>query len=173
MPDTLDGYMEWIMLETLFSGYLLVFSILYIVSAYKGQRGFIKIRIMPLLPLTYAFVGTIFWGLQLRVGHSYNTFQHFVSSLQYPFLHGWALLSILFWIPFLRERPILSALHSSIFFALMMIDLFAEARDKLFDNSLLGNGLKIYSVSLGIYITALLFLLLGSKLIHRIKRENA
>ncbi len=173
MPDTLDGYMEWIMLETLFSGYLLVFSLLYIVSAYQGERGFFKRRIMPLLPLTYALMGTIFWGLQLKIGHSYNTFQHFVFSLQYPFLHGWALVSILFWIPFLRKRPILSALHSSIFFGLMVKDMFVESPDKLVDNSSPGNDLKIYSASIGIYVTALLFLLLCSQLIYRIKRENA
>src|SRR6186997_1393589 len=98
--DSLFRYVQWIELETFFSGYVPVYAIVYLLSVNFPATA-LRTRALPRLPLAYALVATMFWGLQLKNAYpDYNLVTIF-SSTRYPWLFGLGALSILFWIPVL------------------------------------------------------------------------
>ena len=171
MVNDLLSYIEWVELETFFSGFLLVYAIIYLLSA-KQPAGFIKVRILPLLPLAYALIATLYWGLQFKNWYPDYNINHIISGTYYPYLKLWALLAIFFWLPILYRKKILAAIHSSIFFFLMMKDFGVQVLSKNADSSSRNNDLKIYTVSIIMHIAALAVVLLAYLLILRLKRKG-
>src|SRR6266496_213257 len=171
MINDLLAYIEWVELETFFSGFLLVYAIIYLLSA-KQSAGFIKIKILPLLPLSYALIATLYWGLQFKNWYPDYNINHIIYSTYYPYFKLWALLAIFFWLPFFYRRKFLAVMHSSVFFFLMMKDIAVQVLSKNSDSSSRNNDLKIYAVSIGMHIAALAVVLLVYLLILRLKRKG-
>src|SRR5204862_1324976 len=122
MGDNLLVYIEWVELETFFSGFLLVYAISYVISANKQSAGFIKTKILPLLPITYALIATLYWGLQFKNWYPDYNINHIISGTYYLYLKLWALLAIFFWLPIFHRKKFLSAIHICVFFLLMIKD---------------------------------------------------
>jgi hypothetical protein len=171
MDNDLLAYIEWVELETFFSGFLLVYAIVYLLSA-KQSAGFIKIKILPLLPLSYALIAKLYWGLQFKNWYPDYNINHIISGIHYPYLKLWALLAIFFWLPILRKKFFLAAIHSSIFFFLIIKDIALQILSKTPDYSTRNNDLKIYAASIGIHITALVVVLLVFLLLFRLKKKK-
>jgi hypothetical protein len=164
MMESFFSYVEWIELETFFSGYLLVYAIIHLVASKPPLTNFAKTRLLPKLPLAYALAGTLYLGLQLKDAYPDYTIGHMAASIQLPFLKIWALLSILFWIPLFRKKPVFSLLHSSVFFFLLLKSLYLNLFTSAADNDMVRNSMKIYSVSIILYLVALLLVTLISLL---------
>jgi hypothetical protein len=155
--DSLFRYAQWIELETFFSGYVLVYALIYLIAVNINSTSLIKSRVLPRLPLAYALVATMFWGLQLKNEYPDFTLGNFYSpNAGYPWLLAWGALSILFWIPALRKKHVFTLLHSFVFFVLLMRDLYLQTSGAGSDESLRNNDLKIFSASVGLNIVSLL-----------------
>src|SRR5437773_2396116 len=168
MVNDLLAYIEWVELETFFSGFMLLHAITYLLSA-KQSAGFIKMKVLPLLPLSYALTATLYWALQFKNWYPDYNINHIIYVTYYPYLKLWALLAIFFWLPILNRKKILAAVHSSIFFFLMIKDFGVQVLSKNADSSSRNNDLKIYTVSIGMHIAALAVVLLAYLLILRLK----
>jgi hypothetical protein len=172
MFDSIFAYSEWVELESFFSGYLLVYAIIYLVASKRPVTSFVKSKLLPKLPLAYAFAGTLYWGLQLKNWYPDYTIDHLTAGVQLPFLKIWGLLSILFWIPILRKKAAFSLLHSLVFFFLLMKSFYLELFTSSAANDLARNNMKIYSVSILLNLAALILVTLISLLIARFKRQK-
>jgi hypothetical protein len=164
MPDSLFAYAEWIELETFFSGYLLVYAIIYLIAPKRAVTNFAKARLLPRLPLAYALVGTLYLGLQLKNAYPDYTIGHLAAGVQLPYLKIWALLSILFWIPVFRKKGAFSLVHSSVFFFLLMKSLCLQLFTYSLGNDMARNNMKIYSASILLNLLALIVVTLISLL---------
>ena len=172
MPDSFFAYTEWVELETFFSGYLLVYAIIYLVASNQAATGFVKARVLPKLPLAYAFAGTLYLGLQLKNAYPDYTIEHLTTGVQLPYLRIWGLISVLFWIPLLQKKAVFSLLHSSVFFFLLMKSLFLQLFTSSPGNDMARNNMKIYSVSIVLNLVALFLVTIISLLIARFKRKK-
>ena len=172
MPDSFFAYTEWVELETFFSGYLLVYAIIYLLASNRPASGFVKARLLPNLPLAYAFAGTLYVGLQMKNAYPDYTIEHLTAGVQLPYLRIWGLISILFWIPLLQKKAVFSLLHSSVFFFLLMKSLFLQLFTPSPGNEMARNNMKIYSVSIFLSLVALILVTLISLLIARFKRQK-
>src|SRR5436190_6145698 len=117
MEDSLGAYIERLELMFFFSGYALPFIIITI-FARKVWSPVTTRRVLSFLPLGYALAGTLYLGLQLK--NLYPDFSQIPDHFRHSFLKIFSLLSILFWLPALRKRPLLSLLHGLVFFFLMI-----------------------------------------------------
>jgi hypothetical protein len=172
MPDSFFAYIEWIELESFFSGYLLVYAIVYLAGSTRPAPGFITTKLLPKLPLSYALAGTLYLGLQLKNAYPDYTMGHLAYGAQLPYLKIWGLLSILFWIPLLQKRAAFSLLHSSVFFFLLLKSLFVQLFIPTPGNDIARNNMKIYSVSVLLNLGALILVTLISLLVARFKMQK-
>jgi len=83
-----------------FAGYPLAFYVTYFFARKTLQRPAFKSRAIYLFPLAYALIATLYWGLQLRNWYPDYQIQNIVSNTHYIYSKIWALLAIIFWLPF-------------------------------------------------------------------------
>ena len=172
MGDSLMKYIEWVELESFFSGYLLVYAIIYLVASNRPVSNFVKIKVLPNLPLAYALVGTLYLGLQLKNEYPNYHINFFVTDLQFSYLKIWGLLSIFFWIPVLHKKAVFSLLHNLVFFILLLRSFYLQLSIPSAGNDLARNNIKIYTASIILNLIALVFITSVSLLIARFKRPK-
>jgi hypothetical protein len=172
MGSSLMSYIEWVELESFFSGYLLVYAIIYLVASNRPVSNFVKIKVVPNLPLAYALVGILYWGLQLKNEYPNYHINSLITGIQFPYLKIWGLLSIFFWIPVLHKRAVFSMLHSLVFFFILMKSFYIQLFSHSAGNELARNNMKIYSVSILLNLIALILVTLISLLIAHFKRQK-
>jgi hypothetical protein len=115
-------------------------------------------------------VGVLYLGLQLKNLYPDYSIEHMHRAIQQPWLTIWGLLSILFWIPALAKKPVLSLLHSLIFFILLLKDLFSQISAPTKD--MVRNDMNVYTVSLLLNLAAIAFMVLQSFLYTRFKNRK-
>src|SRR5579863_8334717 len=124
MDNGLLSYLQKLELIGFFAGYPLIYAVVvFLGDSIKDKRG-IMARVVSLLPFAYALVGVLFLGFQLKKLYPDYSMGHLKQAIQQPFLITWALTSILFWVPALSKKKVLSLVHSLIFFLLPVTDLF-------------------------------------------------
>jgi hypothetical protein len=160
MGDSFFGHLELLELMGFFSGYPLVYAIILIVAGNKENRTSLKRRLVSLLPYAYALTGTLYIGFLLKNGYPDFSITEMFTSLQYPFLRIWGILSLLFWMPYFSRKPIFSLLHSFVFFFLLIRDFFIQLSGPSFDKHVIRNDMKVYTDSLLLTIACLAALLL-------------
>lgn len=141
-------YLQRLEMMAFFSGYPLVYAIAFFIAGKQKSKSGLKGKIVSLLPYSYALVGTLFLGLQLNNLYPDYTFENIKLTTQEPYLKIWGLLALLFWIPALRKKPVISLLHSLVFFSLLAKDLFRHTFQSSTDMNIIRNDMKIYSDSL-------------------------
>jgi len=151
MFGTFAAYAEWIELETFFSGFIVIYALYWLYFQKTDHLG-----------IAYALVGTLYWGLQFKNYYPHYNLQEIISSINYPFLKAWGLISILFWIPAVRKYSILPLLHSILFFVLMIAALFNHQN----------NALKVFAASLLINSCSLILILLISHLLKLLSKSK-
>lgn len=155
MNNSFFIYLQQLELMAFFSGYPLVYAVTIFIAGNKPLKNNFKSRMVSLLPFAYALVGTLYLGLQLKNLYPNYSFDNIKHTIQLPWLIGWGLLSMLFWIPALSKKIFVSLLHSLIFLFFLLRDLFLQLTASATDVSMLQNDMKIYSISLLINILAL------------------
>ena len=168
MDDSFFSYLQRLELLAFFSGYPLLYAIVVFIAGKERSETAIKGRIVSMLPYGYALVGTLYLGLQIRNLYPDYSFENIKLTIQDPFLISWGLLSIFFWIPVVSKKPVVSLLHSLVFFFFLIKDLFIHSTDK----SVIRNNMNIYTTSLLINIAAFAFLVLLSFLFNALKKLN-
>jgi len=174
MDNSFFAYLQHLEMMAFFSGYPLIYAVVLFVSGNKQSVNNFRNRGASLLPYAYALVGTLFVGFQLKkilIGYSDGSIN---ISFQQPLLIIWGLLAIFFWIPALAKKKALGLAHSSIFFFLLLWDIFMQKTLPSDNGNLLANDMKIYTGSLLLNATSLGFMVLIIYIFNRYsQRKNA
>lgn len=148
-------YLHRLELIAFFSGYPLIYATVFLIEGKRRSKIELKKgTFTSLLPFSYALVGTLYFGFELMnlyPNYSYDNIREFA---QHPFLVVWGLLAMLFWIPAIANRTILSLMHSLVFFILLVRDLFFFRPVAGADRSMVSNDMKLYTYSLFLHIFA-------------------
>ena len=169
MDDSFFLYLDRLELMAFFSGYALVYLFIRSIGDTEWIKKITTKNITSFLPTAYALVGILYLGLQLKNLYPDYTWAHIAAANAEPYLKIWGLLSLLFWIPFLGKKPILSLIHSLVFFFYLTIDLFLYAINSSVAKADVKNEMKIYSDSLILNLAALVVILLIYFFLRRFK----
>ncbi len=173
MDNSFLVYLERLELMAFFSGYPLVYALAYFVRGNKPAKNNFKQRLVSFLPYAYAVVGSLYIGFQLKKLYPDYTIGHINQIVQEPFITVWGVLSILFWIPILVKKPMLSLVHSLLFFFFFVKDLYLQFSASSPDQHIVNNDMNVYTSSL-LLNTAVLFLIVClSFLYHKFKKKSA
>jgi hypothetical protein len=167
MNNSFFAYTQRLELLAFFSGYPLIYTVIFFFSGNQQLKNNSKRRVVSLLPFAYAFVGSLYLGLQLKNLYPDYSFENIKISIQQPYLVTWGLLSILFWIPALGKKTVLSLLHSLVFLFFIVRDLFLQFAG----NDTIRNDMKIYTASLLLNLGAIVLIVLLSFLYTRYKKR--
>jgi hypothetical protein len=161
MNNSFFLYLQQLELMAFFSGYPLLYAVIHFIAGKRQSTNKSnKNTITSFLPFAYALVGTLYLGLQLKNLYPDYSFENIKLSIQQPFLVIWGLLSILFWIPALSKKSVLSLIHSLVFFFFLIRDLFLQSYASAADKNIVKNDMKIYTDSLLLNLGAIAFIAL-------------
>ncbi len=159
MDQSFLEYLDLLELLLFFSGYPLIYLIVKSITETAWSKKVFKTNISNFLPLAYAITGVLYVGLQVKNLYPDFSSEHIQSAVQLPYLKLWALLSILFFIPALSKKIVISFLHSLVFFFFILKDLYFYLTGTLLLESV-KNDMNIYSLSLLINFCAFVFMLI-------------
>ncbi len=171
MSNSFFGYLQQLELMAFFSGYPLVYAVIIYFASAKRTTNSLKARMVSVLPYAYALIGTLYIGLQLKKIYFNYSSENIKHMMDTPWLMIWALLSILFWIPAIAKKRILSLLHSLVFFFFLLKD-FVLQFTRSIDESIVNNDMRIYTISLLLNIGAFVLMLLLSVLISSLNKSK-
>jgi hypothetical protein len=172
MDTNFFGYLQQLELMAFFSGYPLLYALAFFIAGDQHVKNRFKNRIVTLLPFAYALTGTLFLGFQLKNLYPDYSIENIKLSMHRPGLVLWGFLSMLFWIPALTKKPVLSLLHSLVFFFFLLKDLFLHLL-KSTERDTIRNDMNIYTDSLFLNLAAFSITLLISFLFSRYKKPRA
>ena len=171
MENSFFSYLQQLELMAFFSGYPLVYAIITYFASNKRSATNFKSRIVSVLPFAYALIGTLYLGLQLKKLYFNYSSGNINQMMHLPWLMIWGLLSILFWIPALSKRKVLSLIHSLVFFFFLLKDIVLQFISSA-DENILKNDMRIYTISLLLNLGAFILLVLLSFLISQNKKRG-
>ena len=160
MGDSFFAYLQQLELIAFFSGYPLIYAATFSFFGKQQSKNNFKSTIVSLLPFAYALVGTLYLGLQLKNLYPDYSFENIKQTVQLPYLMAWGLLSILFWIPALGKKTILSLIHSLVFFFFLVKDIFLQLSSSTTGKDVIKNDMNLYTVSLLLNIGAIALIVL-------------
>lgn len=172
MDNSFLMYLDRLELMAFFSGYTLIYLIIRSLTDAEWIKKVTKINIISLLPSAYALVGILYLGLQLKNLYTDYTWVHIAAANPEPYLKIWGLLSILFFIPVLNKKIVLSLLHSLVFFFFLAKDIFLHFVQST-EKDVVKNDMKIYTISLLINIAAFIFIALVYFIFARLKKQKS
>jgi len=146
MDNEFFAYIERLELMAFFSGYPLVYALVQVLAGSKQTPPFFT-SLKRLLPYAYALTGIFFLGLLLKNMYPGYSLSNIKAQFENSWLRIWALLSLLFFIPFFAKKPVLSLLHSFVFFFFLVKDLFVRNAGPA-SADVVKNDMKIYTDSL-------------------------
>lgn len=155
MDTTFFDYLQQLEMMAFFSGYPLIYALVIFIFGNKQSKSGIGSKMISFLPFAYALVGTLFLGLQIRNLYPDYSFENIQLLMQQSYLKFWAFFSLLFWIPAIAKKSVLSLLHSLVFFFFLARDLLLHIFQTTSDKTIIRNDMKIYSDSLILNLVAL------------------
>jgi hypothetical protein len=169
MDNSFFAYLQQLEMMAFFSAYPLVYALINVLTGNSKKEIFG--RLPSLLPYAYALVGVLYLGLQLKNLYPDYSTENIRSSIQLPLLTIWALLSLLFWIPALAKKTLISLLHSFVFFFILLREIFSPLFSSHTDKNILKNEMKVYTDSLLLNLGAFIFVAGLFFLINRLKKR--
>jgi hypothetical protein len=155
MDDSFFIYLEQLELLLFFSGYPLIYLLIFVIAETNLAKKIFKKNIATLLPYAYALVGILYLGFLLKSFYPDYSLSHIKAATKIPALKIWGLLSILFFIPVVAKKRVYSLLHSLVFIFFMLRDLYFYVFNTP-DKSVLKNDMNLYTYSLLINLAAFL-----------------
>ncbi|HAL83883.1 MAG TPA: hypothetical protein DCO83_17915 [Mucilaginibacter sp.] len=162
MDNSFFAYMQQLELMAFFSGYPLIYSLVLYIAGTLPEKNNFKTRLVSLLPYAYALIGTLYLGDLLRNMYPDYSIKSIIVTIQQQWLIIWGLLSLLFWIPAISKRIVLSLIHSLVFLFFLGKDLFLQLFTPSANSDIVRNDMKIYGNSLLLNLAAFAFILLMS-----------
>lgn len=163
------SYLQQLELMAFFSGYPLVYLIVFFLAGDRVIKKNSGTRVVSLLPFAYALMGALYLGLQLKVLYPDYSIDNIKLTVQHPFLMIWGLFPILCWIAAFRKKPYLSLLHSLTFFLFLVRDLFFHFFGWSADGNIIKNDMKVYTGSILLNLLTFALVALLSLLFARCK----
>lgn len=163
------NYLHRLEMMAFFSGYPLFFAIVVFLFGKRKPGKSISHKIVTFLPYAYALVGTLYLAMQLKNLYPDYSIEKIGLSVQEAPLKIWALLSLLFWIPGINKKPVLSLLHSFVFFFFMAKDILLVVFLPSGDQFIIRNSMKVYSDSLLLNLGSLAAISIFYFLLFRLK----
>lgn len=160
MGNSFFAYLQLVELLAFFSGYPLLYAVIHVYAGKPGLRSPFKKRLISLLPYAYALVGVLYLALQLKNLYPDYSIANIKTWMQSPWLVSWAFLSLLFWIPSLAKKTILSLVHSLVFSFIIAKDIFRHFYNA--DSDILKNDMNLFTYSLLINLGAMVIIVLFS-----------
>ena len=148
MGPGLLSYIGRLELVAFFTGYPIVFLAVQIIGEITTRKWAVGLKSTArLLPFGYALVGTLYLGLVLRNLYPNYFPLHFTDQLEQNLLKLWGLSAILFWIPAVSRKKIISFFHS-LFFIYLLVEDFLWQSHAGTTNDVLRNDMHMYTVSI-------------------------
>jgi hypothetical protein len=166
MIDSFIAYIERLELLTFFSGYPIVYAFVLVFTGKEQKKGSLMESFRRSLPMAYALVGTFFLLLGFREIYVQMSIKNFEPGLNLTPLRIWGFLSIIFWIPLFRRKPIYSLLHSLIFFYLICRDIVMGIMSA-WGNDIIANDMKVYTISILLNLISLIIVSIASFLVYK------
>jgi hypothetical protein len=173
MDNSFFAYIQRLELIAFFSGYPLIYTVIIFLGGSPRLKNNIGARAIALLPCTYALVGALFIGLQLKKLYPDYSFEHIKLFIGQSWLIIWGLLPVLFWIPVIRKKSALSLIHSLVFFFLVIWDLLLQLTGPSADKNILTNDVNVYVNSVLLNLGAFGFTILMAFLFTRYIKRSA
>jgi len=170
MDDNLFAYLQQLELITFFSGYPFIYAVVFSIAGNQQDKNSFQNRVIKLLPSGYALVGILYMGFQLKNLYPVYFIQNSNLTLHQTCGQIWGFLSLLFWIPAVAKKIILSLLHSLIFFFFLVRDIFLQLSASTVDMHTVRNDMKMYTVSLLLNLAAIVVMILLSSLVKQYKK---
>lgn len=148
MNDNFFSYLHRLELIAFFSGYPLIYAIVFLIAGNCILKDKLREKITSLLPFAYALIGTLYLGFQLKILYPNYSIGYLSESIHHPFLVLWGISAILFWIPAIAKKIVISLLHSFVFFFLLLKDIFFQSSVSGVDKTIVRNDMKLYTTSL-------------------------
>ena len=167
------AYIQQLEMLAFFSGYAPVNYFVHFLSRTAFFKAGRLANLVPLLPFAYALMGTLYFALQLLNLYPDYSVENIARRIEQPFLTIWSVVSMLFWIPTLPKRQVISILHSLLFFLLIVRDLFFQFTLSFRDRDILKNDMKIYTMSIFLHLAAVVLLAFFSYLLPLRKKSPA
>jgi hypothetical protein len=164
MDHSFFAYLQQLELMAFFSGYPLVYTITLSIAWNRLASNQFNRQLISLLPFAYALVGTLFLGFQIKKLYPDYSIENLKLTVQQPWLVIWGLLSILFWIPSISKKRVLSLIHSFVFFLFLVRDLFLLIIQPSTDRNIVTNDMKMIIASIVLNLGSLAVLLIFSLL---------
>lgn len=165
-------YLQQLELMAFFSGYPLLYTVIFFIVGNQQSKRSIKSRIVSLLPFAYALSGTLYLGLQIKNLYPDYSVENIRVSLQQPYLKIWGILSILFWIPALSKKPVLALVHSLVYFLLLIKNLFWHYLQSPADKAVIKNYMQMHTNSLLLNLAAIAAITVVYTVFFRFKRHK-
>jgi hypothetical protein len=165
------SYLQQLEMLAFFSGYPLIYLIVQLLARNQTSKNRSWMGLISLLPFAYALVGTLYLGLQIRNLYPDYSIQNIKFRVPQPYLNLWGILSILFWIPSIARKIILSILHSLVFFFFIPRDIFFQLAGINSDRNIVVNDMRIYTVSLFLNMAAFTLIVLITLLSKVLKKQ--
>lgn len=160
MDNELFSYLERLEIMVFFAGYAIIYALVFFMAGEFHNRHWTLISLMPrLLPSAYALTATLFFGYILKKVYAGYTMGISITGLNHPYLILWGIFAMTFWIPMARKKPVLSLLHSLVFFFYIPWDMYKFLRHSV-DKDVIKNDMNILTSSLLLNISVILILLL-------------
>lgn len=169
MENSFFAYLQLLELMTFFSGYPLIYTLILFIAGNKKPRSDFRNRLVKVLPFAYALVGTLYAGLEIKNLYLSYSLGNIKQIMLQPYLVIWGFLSLLFWIPAISKKKELSLIHSLVFFFFLVRDVIIQLGSSA-DKYMLGNDMRIYTISLLLNLGAFIILLLLSFLLFQNKK---
>jgi hypothetical protein len=152
------AYLQRLEMLVFFSGYPLIYYVVQWIAGGKVKKGSFRSRLNSLLPWAYALLGTLYLGLLLRNAYPDYSVSYVKHKIQEPYLTLWGLLSLIFWIPAFKHKPVYSLFHSLVFFFFLVKDIGYAFFKLTTDNHIVRNDMNIYTISLVLNGVSLAFI---------------
>jgi len=167
MDNSFFAYIQELELIAFFSGFPLIYVVILFVSESSNLKQDLKNRLIHLIPYGYALAGTLYLGLILRNLHPIYS----LNYIQNPYLTSWGILAILFWIPSLSNKTIISLIHSLIIFGFLVKNQLMQLISNSPDINMVRNNFKIYTISLILNLGTFTSLLLLSFVLSYFRKK--
>lgn len=173
MNNDLIAYFERLELMAFFSGYPFIYALVYFISdKIRKSSPVLSGKLIVLLPFAYALTATLFVASSLRDIYPNYTIESITGQFFSSYLRIWGLMAVVFWLPQIGRKHILSLLHSLIFFFLLLKDLLMNATSSV-DNDVIRNDMAIYTDSLLINTGSFIILMLIHFISHGIGNKKS
>lgn len=144
------AYLEKLELIAFFAGFPLIY---FLVVSYKNQLLSSKYAFPKQIPgnLKYGYALTVLLYVGMKVYQQVGNPDGFHLSNLYigenRYLIIWAFAGLIFWLPFLKSKPILALLHSLVFFFLFLLFIYLYIKGEA-DKAVVTNSTQLYFYSI-------------------------